>query len=67
MQPSDEADLLGFVERIAQRLPDTPRIAILDAVEAEFDRLRVAAEPSLAPLVVPAAVWRLRSGPDPAA
>ncbi len=45
MQPSDDADLLGIVERIAERLPDIPRLAILDAVEAEWDRLCAFAEP----------------------
>ena len=67
MQRSDhDAELLGFVERIAERLPDIPRIAILDAVEAEWDRLCAFAEPYLVSLVVPAAVWRLRSDPGPA-
>ena len=67
MQRSDDdSDLMGFVERVAERLPDIPRLAILDAVEAEWDRLCAVAEPYLVPLVVPAAVWRLRSAPDPA-
>jgi hypothetical protein len=56
-------DLLRFVEAVARRLPHIPRLAILDAVEAEWDRLCAAAEPYLEPLVVPAAVWRLRTGP----
>lgn len=64
MQESEETvDLLRFVECVAQRLPQIPRLAVLDAVEAEWDRLCAAAEPFLRPLVVPAAVWRLRTGP----
>jgi hypothetical protein len=59
----DPVDLLRFVEPVAARLPHIPRLAILDAVEAEWDRLCAAAEPYLEPLVVPAAVWRLRTGP----
>jgi hypothetical protein len=53
-----------LVERVAQHLPDVPRLAILDAVETEWERLRASAEPCLAPFVLPAAVWRLRVGAD---
>ena len=53
-----------LVERVAQHLPDVPRLAILDAVETEWERLRAASEPWLAPLVLPAAVWRLRMRTD---
>jgi len=65
MQGREEeaVDLLRFVEPVAKRLPLIPRLAILDAVEAEWDRLCAAAEPYLEPLVVPAVVWRLRTGP----
>jgi hypothetical protein len=59
-------ELLKVVDRIARRLPDVPRLAIMDAVEAERERLCAAAEPYLAPLVVPAALWRLRVGGEPA-
>jgi hypothetical protein len=59
-------ELLKVVDRIARRLPDVPRLAIMDAVEAEWERLCAAAEPYLAPLVVPAALWRLRVGGEPA-
>ena len=53
-----------LVERVAQHLPEVPRLAILDAVEAEWERLRASAEPCFAPFVRPAAVWRLRAGTD---
>lgn len=53
-----------LVDRVAQCLPDVPRLAILDAVEAEWERLRAAAEPCFAPFVLPAAVWRLRVRAD---
>ena len=59
-------ELLKVVDRIAPHLPDVPRLAVVDAVEAEWERLRAAAEPYLAPLVVPAALWRLRVGGEPA-
>jgi hypothetical protein len=59
-------ELLRLVERIASLRPEVPRLAILDAVEAEWDRLCAAAEPFLAPLVMPAALWRLRIGFDAA-
>lgn len=58
--------LLGLVEQVAARLPEVPRLAILDAVESEWDRLGAALEPFIVPLVVPAAVWRLRHA-DPLA
>lgn len=54
------AALLGLVEAVAARLPDVPRLAILDAVESEWDRLGASVEPCVIPLVVPATVWRLR-------
>ncbi|MFD1721646.1 hypothetical protein [Amnibacterium endophyticum] len=57
-------DLLGLVERVARRLPDVPRITILEAVELEWERLRAASEPHLRPLVAPSALQRLR---DPSA
>ena len=53
-----------LVDRAAAHLPDVPRLAVLDAVEAEWERLRAASEPWLAPLVLPAAVWRLRMRTD---
>ena len=59
-------ELLRLVERIASLRPEVPRLAILDAVEAEWERLCAAAEPFLAPLVMPAALWRLRTGFDAA-
>ncbi len=59
----DPIDLLGLIEPVAQRLPLIPRLAILDALEAEWERLCAAAEPYLEPFVVPATIWRLRTGP----
>jgi hypothetical protein len=59
-------ELMRLVERIASLRPEVPRLAILDAVEAEWERLCAAAEPVLAPLVMPAALWRLRTGFDAA-
>ena len=53
-----------LVERVAQHLPDVPRLAVLDAVETEWERLRASAEPCSAPFVLPAAVWRLRARTD---
>jgi hypothetical protein len=53
-----------LVERVAQHLPDVPRLAILDAVETEWERLRASAEPCSTPFVLPAVVWRLRAGGD---
>jgi hypothetical protein len=65
-RPADAAEeLLALVDRIASRLPHLPRLAILDAVEEEWLRLGANLEPYLRPLVGPAAVWRLRCGPDP--
>lgn len=61
----DDVDILRIVDRIAHLVPDVPRLAILDVVEAEWDRLCAAAEPYLQPLVLPAALWRLRAGADP--
>jgi hypothetical protein len=58
-------DLLALVERVAARLPLVSRLAILDAVEAEWVRLGASAEPYLRPFVGPAALWRLRVGADP--
>ncbi len=58
MSSCDEVQAL--VERLARRLPGVPRLTILEAVMAEWDRLRAAAEPWIAPLVEPAAAWRLR-------
>ena len=60
----DGSDLLGLVDRVAGLLPGVPRLAVLDAVDAEWMRFRAAVEPWLAPLVVTAAVWRLRAGGD---
>jgi hypothetical protein len=59
-------DLLQLVERIAARLPQVSRLAILDAVEAEWVRLGANVEPYLTPLVGPAALWRLRTCGDAA-
>ena len=59
MSGSDE--VLGLVERLARRLPGVPRLAILEAVEAEWERLSAAAQPFLRPLVAPAALQRLRA------
>jgi len=53
-------ELLAIVDRIAARLPNLPRLAILDAAEAEWVRLGANLEPYLRPLVGPAAAWRLR-------
>jgi hypothetical protein len=53
-----------LVERVARHLPDVPRLAILDAVELEWERLRASAEPCFAPFVLPAVVWRLRIRAD---
>ena len=53
-----------LVERVAQHLPDVPRLAILDAVETEWERLRASTEPCSTPFVLPAAVWRLRARTD---
>lgn len=57
-------EVLGLVERVARRLPGVPRLAILEAVEAEWDRLCAAAQPHLRPLVAPAALQRLRACGD---
>ena len=66
MRRSDEPmDLLAIVDRVAACLPGVPRLAILDLVEAEWDRLCATAEPYLRPLVLPAVVWRVRSGQVP--
>jgi hypothetical protein len=54
-------DLMDLVEWVAARMPQVPRLAILDAVELEWVRLGVNSEPFLRPLVAPAAAWRLRS------
>jgi hypothetical protein len=59
-------DLLSLVERVADRVPHVSRLAVLDAVETEWVRLGANEEPMLRPLVGPAALWRLRAGPDPA-
>lgn len=59
---------LDLVETVARRLPGLPRLAILDVVDSEWSRLGADDEPSLAPLVAPAAVWRLlHLGMDPLA
>ena len=55
-------EVLGLVERVARRLPGVPRLAILEVVEEEWDRLCAAAQPHLRPLVAPSALQRLRSG-----
>ena len=60
----DGQDLLGLVDRVAGLLPGVPRLAVLDAVDAESARFRIAVEPWLAPMAVTAAVWRLRAGQD---
>jgi hypothetical protein len=57
-------DLMDLVEWVAARLPQVPRLAILDAVEEEWLRLGVNGEPFLRPLVAPAAAWRLRTDPS---
>lgn len=65
MSTADE--VLGLVERVARRMPHVPRIAILEAVELEWERLRVTGEPHLRPLVAPSALQRLRTeGPSAA-
>jgi hypothetical protein len=61
---SDQDELLALVDRIAARLPLLPRLAILDAIEAEWLRLGANLEPCLRPLVAPAAAWRLQMGSD---
>jgi hypothetical protein len=58
-------DLLAIVDHVAACLPGVPRLAILDLVEAEWERLCATAEPYLRPLVLPAVMWRLRSGQVP--
>jgi hypothetical protein len=63
---SSDDELLALVERIAWRCPQLSRLAILDAVEAEWIRLGATLEPYLRPLVGPAAAWRLCVGVDPA-
>lgn len=55
-------DFLGLVDQVAVLVPEAPKLAVLDALDAEWVRFRVAAETYLAPLAVAAAVWRLRSG-----
>lgn len=55
-------EFLALVDQVAVLLPGVPRLAVFDAVDAEWVRLRAAVEPYLAPLVVAAAVWRLREG-----
>ncbi|MFD1721641.1 hypothetical protein [Amnibacterium endophyticum] len=68
--PADHAwaQQLDLVEAVARRLPEVPRLAILDAVESEWHRLGADLQPALAPLVAPAAVWRLlHLGRDPLA
>lgn len=62
----DRLDLLGLVDQVAVLLPGVPRMAVLDAVDAEWVRFRAALEPCLVPLVVTAAVWRLRAAGEPA-
>ena len=57
----ERVDLLALVDQVAAVLPEVPRLAVFDAVDAEWERLRAALEPYLAPLVVAAAVWRLRA------
>ena len=54
-------DFLALVDQVAVLLPGVPRLAVLDAVDAEWVRFRAAVEPYLAPMVVAAAVWRLRA------
>jgi hypothetical protein len=60
-------ELLALVDRIAAQEPQRSRLAILDAVEAEWARLGAGREPYLVPLVGPAALWRLRVDGDAAA
>ncbi len=57
----DRTDLLGVVDHVTALLPGVPRLAVLDAVDVEWARFRVALEPWLAPLAIAAAVWRLRA------
>ncbi|GAA2752408.1 hypothetical protein [Amnibacterium kyonggiense] len=56
-------ELLALVDRLAARLPQVPRLRILDVVEAEWVRLGASAEPYLAHLVGAAALSRLRADP----
>ena len=56
-------ELLALVDRIAARLPQVPRLRILDVVEAEWVRRGASAEPVLAQLVGAAALHRLRADP----
>jgi hypothetical protein len=58
-------ELLALVERLAALVPHLPRLAVLDAVEAEWLRLGASAQSTLAPFVGPAALWRLRAGAEP--
>lgn len=57
-------ELLALVDRLAAHVPHLPRLAILDAVEAEWLRLGASAQSHLAPFVGPAALQRLRAAGD---
>jgi hypothetical protein len=54
-----------LIERIPRLVPDTLRLQVLDAIDAEQHRTRNSTgcasicSPASPPLVIPAAVWRL--------